>query len=94
MVFGLKQQQHNNLIILRGLSPRFGNNFKTMKNNLETIKLTVDKIKDMPSNAFIEYNFEKLPEHEEVKEDNFFGFPAKFNPERTLNTVNIIYKLA
>ena len=44
---------------------------------LNTIREKVEEAKDLP-NATIEYSFE-LPENRNIKEDSFYGVPAKFN---------------
>ena len=62
-----------------------------MIDKLKLIKQTVATAKELP-NATIEYNLGELPEHKEVKKDNFFGVPAKYDNGRQINTLNVIHK--
>ena len=57
--------------------------------------MTVANAKALPKERgpSIEYNIDPLPKIKGIKKDNFLGIEARFVPERTLNTLNVIYKL-
>jgi len=59
---------------------------------LEKIKKAVEESKNFP-NPTIDYNFD-LPEHPEVKPDNFFGVKSNFNKQVTNSLgYQVIYRL-
>ena len=62
------------------------------KTNLELIQEKAEMGRNIPT-ALLQYNFDELPEHEEVKEDSFFGVRAKFNPSMPKDTVNLTYTM-
>jgi len=62
-------------------------------NTLDLITQTVAKAKTYP-NATIEYNFDELPDHPEIKPDSFFGVDAYMNDSRSKDTCNVLYKLS
>jgi len=59
---------------------------------LEKIRIAVEQSKAFP-NPTIEYNFEELPKHKEVKKDSFFGVRAVYNKMVEKNTAKVIFKL-
>jgi len=62
------------------------------KDTLEIIKGKAEFAKNIPT-AVIEYNFEKLPRHKEVKNDSFFGVKARFNSDVNKDTAQVVYTM-
>ena len=61
------------------------------KLNMKLIERLVDDSKNLP-NPTIEYNFEELPKHKEIKADSFFGVKAVRREDLGLNKAGLIYK--
>ena len=57
---------------------------------IDKIKQAADQGREIPT-ACIEYSCE-LPEHEEISETEFFGVPAKYNPNVN-GDVNLTYRM-
>lgn len=62
------------------------------KENIDIIKEKVAAAQGLAT-AKVEYNFDELPEHDEINERSFFGIPAVFNNSMPKNTANVIYTM-
>jgi len=60
--------------------------------NIDIIKEKANAAQGIPT-ARIEYNFNELPKHKEIKEDSFFGIKAILNNSMPKDTANVIYTM-
>lgn len=58
---------------------------------INKIKEAVEQSKIYPDPT-IEYNFDKLPKHKEVKKDSFFGVRAVYNDKVKKDTAKVVFK--